>query len=209
MLHMVCYYIAHIILFSLSVLWNERWRLKQQNSAWNLTPRNHSSDCLCLHTTYMPHDHAFLKYKMEFYYGNLLWLNYNWYIFHLYPLSILNIPMTVRADISHSFIYHNVARPNHVAGCKALPKDPHSITLIYRGAVWPFRSLFLPSVSPSSHCPPQLPSGNVPNPCSPISISKVRYHHGSYWREIFVIIMTRIILVLFDKFDWGLIELFL
>lgn len=35
---------------------------------------------------------------------------------------------------------------------------------------------------------------------------KVRYHHGSYW---WVIIMTRIILVLFDKFDWGLIEIFL
>lgn len=93
-------------------------------------------------------------------------------LIHFSSLSILNVPVTVRADISHSFIYHNVARPNHFAGCKALPKDPHSITLVYRGAVWPFRSLFLSSVSPSSHCPPQLPSGNVPNPYSPISISK-------------------------------------
>lgn len=93
-------------------------------------------------------------------------------LIHFSSLYILNVHMTVRADISHSFIYHNVARPNHVGSCKALPKDPHSITLIYRGAVWPFRSLFLSSVSPSSHCPSQLPSGNVPNPCSPISISK-------------------------------------
>lgn len=167
--------------------------LNKQNSVWNRTSRKHSDDCFCLHTTYMPHDYAFFKYKMEF-----------------VVIATLNVHMTVRADISHSFICYNVARPNRVAGCKALPKDSHSITLIYRGAVRPFHSLFLSSVSPSSHCPPQLPNKKVQNPCSPISISKGEVSPRELRRENFLIIMTRIILVLFDKaeFAWGLIELF-
>ncbi len=119
--------------------------------------------------------------------------------------------LTVRVDISHSLISHNVPRPNHVAGCKALPKDhipSHSFTEGLSG------------LSALSFSPPFLPPLIVLLSCLTetcwirarlFPYQKMRYHHGSHWREMFVIIMTRIILVLFDKaeFDLGLIELFL
>ncbi len=126
---------------------------------------------------------------------------YNWSIFHLHPLSILTVWL-----LEHSFISHNMPRPNHVAGCKALPEDhipSHSFTEGLSG------------LSALSFSPPFLPPlivllGCLTETCwiraCLFPYQKVRYHHGSYWREIFIIIMTRNILVLFDnsEFNWAI-----
>lgn len=138
----------------------------------------------------------------------MLGINY-WYIFHLYPLFILNHG-NHDCKSSHSFtiIWQDQTMSLIV---KRFPKTHIPLHSFTEG---------LSGISALSFSPPFLPPLIVLLNCLVetcrirahlFPYQKVRYHQGSYWREIFVIIMTRIILVLFNKpeFDWGLIELFL
>lgn len=171
---------------------NEPWRLiKQQNSVWIHTSGNDSNGCLCLHTTHMPHDHAFLKYKMEYYiyHGNLLWMNYNWSICLLHPLS-MHVWLLEQTSRIHSFPIMCQDRTMSPT-VKRFPKTTFHHTHLPRGCL-----AFPLSLSLLSFSLPSLSSS------------------AAWWKRtesVLAYFMTRIILVLFDKaeLDWGLIELFL